>query len=236
LIPAIESITGLNESQIKEIWEFEVEQEELEDEDPSDIADREAKLAEKLAKKEFKAIQKAEERIAELEQKIEQLEKRLQSLLSKVETGEYFGPVPIVEESKSYGISFDGVATSLDDDTIIADVSGEVFIENLVTGKDTSKFRVTSGEILIGDTFYDLIFGKARVTSSGPSGEKDSMILIGQIMDDDGNVTTIRLSLDSPVSFSDESGLEPVEVEINMQRSKVAHEWSLSGSGQISVL
>ena len=40
------------------------------------------------------------------------------------------------------------------------------------------KFRVTGGDISIDDTFYDLVFGKARVSSTGPSGEEDTNLVL----------------------------------------------------------
>ena len=52
-----------------------------------------------------------------------------------------------------------------------------MFLESLVTNDNTSKFRVIGGQILVGNTTHDIVFGKARSSSSGPSGEKDSMVL-----------------------------------------------------------
>jgi len=125
------------------------------------------------------------------------LELRLQTLLNKIETGEYFGTVPEIDPVlHTYSISIDGTASSLFDESVTTDVSGEIFIENLVTTSDVSKFKVTGGEIFVGDNIYDVVFGKARISSSGPSGEKDSMVLILQAIDSEGNGNTIRLSLD----------------------------------------
>jgi len=185
-----------------------------------------------------KAKQNAEETIAGLIQKIEQLEQRLQSLLEKVESGEYFGPTLGGDKIiKSYSISFDGSASSLDDEeTLVTDVTGEIFLDTLVTRTDTTKFRITGGEILVGDTFYDLVFGKARVTSSGPSGEKNSMILLSQIMDDEGNGSTLKILLESEVPLEGDYGIEPIQLEIKMPQSTIAHQWSLSASGQLSLL
>jgi len=69
-------------------------------------------------------------------------------------------------------------------------------------------FYDTGDEILVGDTFYDFVIGKARLSSSGASGEKDSMIILGQVMDDQGNVNTIRLSLDGTTSLDDFDSFE----------------------------
>ncbi|MGI0082537.1 MAG: hypothetical protein ACREAG_04485, partial [Nitrosopumilaceae archaeon] len=80
------------------------------------------------------------------------------------------------------------------------------------------------------------VFGKARVTSSGSTGEKDSMVLIAQVMDDEGNGTTLKILLDSAVPLEGEFGVEPAQVDIKMPQSKIAGQWFLSASGQLSVI
>jgi len=233
IIAAIEDKTGLESSFISEIWEF-----EYKEKDKKDLSEeKQAKLAEKIAKKELKAQQNAQDAILKLQQKIEQLEQRIQHLLEKFESGEYFGTIPEPDPViSSYSISFDGSATSLDDDSIVMDLEGEIFLENLVTRTDVSKFRITGGEILVGETFYDLVIGKARVSSFGASGEKDSLMILGQLMDDQGNVNTIKILLDSASSLTGDFGTEPIEFEIKSPQSKIAKHWSLSASGQLSLL
>ncbi len=206
-------------------------------------AEREARLAEKqidlearLAEKESQALQRAEELIQKLEQRITDLEQRLQTLLKKVETGEYFGNVPKIDPvTNSYSISIDGTASSLFDESVTSNVSGEIFIENLVTTSKVSKFKVTGGEIFVGDNIYDVVFGKARISSTGPSGEKDSMVLILQAIDSEGNENTIRLTLHFDSALEGDFGTEPIELEI-IKNSKISGQWSLSASGQLSLL
>lgn len=231
IISAIEEETGLDESQIRSIWDFEIEDEE---EDEFDEEEREKDLS-KLSEHEEEAKENAEQIILELQQKIEELEQRLQTLLEKFETGEYFGPVPEPDPvPTSYSISFAGTATSLDDDSVVTDVDGEIFLETLMTGTYSSKLRITGGEILVGETFYDFVIGKARISSTGPSGEKDSMIILGQVMDDEGNVNTIKILLHAESPLAGDFGLEPVEFEIT--KSKIAGQWNLSAYGQLSLL
>ena len=206
-------------------------------------AEREARLAEKqiefearLAEKETKALQRADELIQRLEQRIADLEQRLQTLLNKVETGEYFGTVPKIDPVlHSYSISIDGIASSLFDESVTTDVSGEIFIENLVTASKVSKFKVTGGEIFVGDNIYDVVFGKARVSSSGPSGEKDSMVLILQAIDSEGNTNTIRLGLNFGSALEGDFGTEPIKLE-TVSNSKISGQWSLNVSGELSLL
>ncbi len=212
---------------IKNIWDLDIEEE---DEDMSSIT---------MHEHEEEAIQTALDLIYELQQKIEQLEANIQTLLEKYESGEYFGIVPEVDsEIKSYTITFDGSATSIDDESIV-DAEGQIFIENLLTIDDNIlKFRVTGGEISIDNTFYDIVFGKARVSSSGPSGEKDAVVLLGQVIDfadEDDDSSTLKLVINSETSLEGDFGLDPISIEI-LPQSKIAGHWYLSGSGQLSSL
>jgi len=216
-----------------ELEEYDEEEEvkpEEEDEDMSYAA---------MIENQEEAIQTALDLIYELQQKIEELEDRIQTLLEKYESGEYFGTVPEVDsEIKSYIISFEGNATSIDDESIVIDMDGEIFIENLLTIDDKiSKFRVIGGEISIDNTFYDIVFGKARV-SSDPSGEKDIMVLLGQVIDfadEDDDSSTLKLVIHSETSLEGDFGLVPISIEI-LPQSKIAGQWYLSGSGQLSLL
>jgi len=228
IISAIVEKTGLDPSFITSIWDYEVEEE---DEDMS------SKI---MHEHEEESMQTALDLIYELQQRIEQLEDRIQTLLEKYESGEYFGTVPEVDsEIKSYTIFFDGSATSIDDESIVIDVEGEIFLENLLTfGDNISKFRVTGGEISIDNTFYDIVFGKARVSSSSSSGEKDIVVLLGQVIDfadEDDDSSTLKLVINSETSLEGDFGLVPISIEI-LPQSKIAGQWYLSGSGQLSLL
>jgi len=213
---------------VMSIWDLDIE-----DEDYADMS------SETIHEHQEESIQTALDLIHELQQKIEQLEDRIQTLLEKYESGEYFGTVPEVDsEIKSYTISFVGSATSMDDENIV-DAEGQIFIENLVTVDDNIlKFRVTGGEISIDDTFYDIAFGKARVSSTGPSGEKDTIVLLGQVIDfadEDDNSSTMKLVIDSETSLEGDFGLDPISIEI-LPQSKIAGQWNLSGFGELSLL
>ncbi|MCH7648528.1 MAG: hypothetical protein IIA83_07975 [Thaumarchaeota archaeon] len=234
IISSITDLTGLGESEIREIWDFDTS---YEGDEETNGMEKEAKLAAKIAKHELKAKERADEKIIKLQQKIDELDQRLQALMAKFETGEYYGTIPELEPlPTSYSILFDGSATSLDDDSVVTDVEGEIFLETQVTKTHVTKFRITGGEILVGDTFYDFVFGKARASSSGNSGEKDSMIIIGQVMDDQENIHTFKISLNSEMPLTGDFSLDPVEFEIKMSQSKIAKQWGLSASGQLSLL
>jgi len=181
------------------------------------------------------SIESADDIISQLMQQIEELENRLQTLLLKLESGNYYGNTSNVDSIiRSFGISFDGSSTSKTDSTQ-SDVSGEIFLESLVTRDNSDKFRVIGGTISIGDTTHDIIFGKARSSSSGPSGEKDSMVLIAQLIDEEGNAHTIKLILDFEKSLVGNFGLDSMNFEIKPQ-SAVSNDWSISATGQLTVL
>jgi len=205
----------------------------------SKLAEREARLADKearLADKVAQALQRADDLIQRLEQRIADLEERLQTLLEKLETGEYYGNVPEVDSViNSYSITFVGTATSLFDESVTTDISGEIFFENLVTTSMVSKFKVTGGEIDVGDDIYSVVFGKARISTTGTSGEKDSMVLILQSIDIEENENTIRLTIHFESPLEGEFGTEPIGFEIS-PRSKISGQWSLSATGELSLL
>jgi len=193
--------------------------------------ERESKLAERAEEREIKALQRSEEMIQT------QLEQRIQSLVEKLNRGEYHGPISQPDPvTKSYNLFFEGSATGIRDQSLTAELSGEIFLESLQTKGKVSKFKITGGDLIVGDTVYDLMFGKARTSSLGQSGEKDSMVLISQVMDDEGNATTLKIFLNANTPLEGEFGTEPLDVEIQMKRSKIASEWFLSASGQISLL
>ena len=228
ILAAISQKTGLTESQIQDIWELEVESEDAEDD-----SDESAHIKTITQKEE--SIQEAQSRIAELESQISELEQRIQALLEQLQSGEYFGNIENADDvSKSFSISFDGSAVSMQDESKTI-LSGEIFLETQVTNQNISKLRVTGGEIIVGDTYYDIMFGKARISSSGTSGVKDSMVLIGEVMDQEGNISTIRLSVDSPVPLDVDFGQEPLDVQISTP-SKIAKQWSLEATGQMELL
>ena len=193
------------------------------------------RLAEKQTEKESMALDRAYKLIEKLEQRIAQLEQRLQTLLDKVESGEYYGTLTQLDTvTQSHSISFDGTATSIYDESVTTGLEGEIFIENLMTGSNTSKFKVTGGDIIVGTNIYDAAFGKVRVSSLGVSGEKDSMVIIIQTFDSEDNDNTIKFTLLFDSAIKADLGTEPISFEIK-PNSKISKQWFLSGSGTLSL-
>jgi len=209
----------LDKAGIMEIWDFEVEEE---DESTS------------LTTTEFDAYeaeQEAQELYDDLQQKINDLEERIQDLLEKYENGEYYGNVHETDsEIMSYAISFTGFALSHDDDSV-SSMDGTIYVDSLITGSNISKYAVTGGEISIDDIFYEFIFGKVRVTSSG------NVVLIGQVVnwaDENDDSSTIKLVIRSDVPLEEGFGSESLNIEI-LPQSKIAGLWFLSGTGSLTL-
>ena len=185
--------------------------------------------------KESKALERAERLIAKLEQQIANLEQRLQDLLEKYESGEYFGNTSNADtEINSYSISFEGMASSVFDDSVTTDLSGELFLENQVTTNENTKFKILSGEVIVGENVYDVVFGKARLSSSGQSGEENSLVVVMETVDVEDNENTIKMTLgfDSPLT---ESFGEPSESFEILDKSRISGQWNLEGSGELSL-
>jgi len=228
IITAITDKTGLTEEQIRADWDFQVE-----DNSNDSSGKHDSQANENILKHENDAKNTADDTILQLQQKIDQLEQRLQDLLKKLETGKYFGPVTNADSTPdSYTASFTGTATSLDDNSLVSSVDGNIYLESITTGSDSFKLRVTGGDILIGDTFYDFVFGKARLSSSDGD---TSVIVLGQIMDDQGNVSTIRLTLNTATPISGDLSV-PVPFTVDSSRSKIAKQWSLDATGDFSLV
>ena len=202
--------------------------------DNSDNSNKNSRLSEDSSNKESRALERAQKIIEKLEQQIAKLDQRLQHLIEKYQSGEYFGNISTTDAvTKSYTISFEGTASSIYDESITTEMSGNLFLENQVTKSDTTKFNIVSGEIIVGNNVYDIVFGKARSSSSGESGNEDSLVIIAQTMDSQENDNTIKItlgfdSLEGSIGDSDE------EFTI-LDNSKISQQWILDGSGNLTI-
>jgi len=198
-------------------------------------AKKELRLAEKSAQKGLNALERAEKLIEKLELQINDLEKRLQKLLEKYKSGEYYGNISTADAvTNSYSISFFGTATSVYDETVMTEMSGELLMENQVTKSNTSKFKISTGKVVVGNNEYDVVFGKARASSSGLSGDEDSLVIVLQTIDSEENDNTIKITLGFTSPLEGEFGSPTEEFEI-LDNSKVSGQWILDGSGKLSL-
>jgi DNA-binding HxlR family transcriptional regulator len=205
------------------------------------LAKVQERLAEKLTKLEEKLTEKAklsEERANKIRERIQKetlkTDQRVQKLLDKYQSGEYFGNIKNKDTAtRSFTMSFEGTAVEISDSSNVHTLSGELFLENQVTGNHVKKFRVTGGELLVGDVeVYDVVFGKARTSSSGSGGDKDSMIIIAQTSDG-VDVKTLKLNIDLSKELNSET--DSADIKILFPRSKISSQWFLSGIGNLGL-
>jgi len=202
--------------------------------DISDNSDKNSRLSEDSSNKESKALERAQKIIEKLEKQIAKLDQRLQHLIEKYQSGEYFGNISTTDAvTNSYTISFEGTATSIYDESITTEMSGNLFLENQVTKTDTTKFNIVSGEIIVGNNVYDIVFGKARSSSSGESGDENSLVIVAQTVDSQENDNTVKItlgfgSLEGNIGDSDE------EFTI-LENSKISQQWILGGTGNLTI-
>jgi len=256
IIASLIDLTGLTEDEIKAIWDLKHEDDDSEDDSEESksakLAEKEARLEEKrkerlekqeqrlaereakLAEREQMALERAEQLIQKLESKIQQLEERLQNLVEKLESGEYYGNISDkVAEPKSLILTINGSASQINNSTNQLPLDGTISLSTQVIKDNAKKLKVDGGEIWIGEQVYDVVFGKARSSSSGSGDEKDSLVLIAQTSGIDDEIKTLKLSIDlsSPI---DPQSNESLEVSVLSPQSKIASEWFLSGDGTLS--
>lgn len=181
------------------------------------------------------ALQNSEQITQELEQESSQLTNSLQAMLSDLQAGQYYGPIMGGDPSTTdYSITFTGSAVS-NSNTNTTNMSGEIFVENIKTGTDAIKYKVTGGEILIGSTPYEIAFGKARANYSTGS-SLDSITLISHAIDNNGTPVTIRLLIHTASSLEGTYGSSPIQIILQTPYSAINNALSLSGSGQLSII
>ncbi len=181
------------------------------------------------------AMQNSEQIIQQLEQESSQLQKSLQSLLSDLQSGKYYGPTLGGDSSTNdYSVTLEGSAVSKNN-TSTTNFSGEIFIENIKTGNNAIKYKVTGGHVSIGNASYEIAFGKARASSNSQA-SLDSMTLIAHATDNNGSPATIHMLIQTASSLEGNYGSSPIQITIQTPYSMINNDMSLSGSGQLSLI
>jgi len=199
------------------------------------MADKQARMDEKADERQAKALEKSERIQAKLMEQMDKLDQREQALLAKVNSGEYLGPTlggdPVTD---TYFVSFDALdATGIGNDETDTFL-GHITMENVITKSNNLKLKVTDCELIGSFSTYYCVFGKARATSSGSGGDKDSLVIIAFLEDDDENRNTLKISLSASSSLT-ELGSDSVAVTINSPQSKIASQWFIGGEGTIEI-
>ena len=203
---------------------------------------KESKLAEPIEDRQAKGKQKSKEIKQQLLEKIDQLKPNQKGLLKKVESGEYLGPTLGGDSyTGTYTLDFNIVgqevtATAIGNSDQIEEVLGHIEMKNVVTRGNNLKLEVTGCNLDV-DVDYYCAFGKARAISSGDSGVKNSMVIIGFMQDsnDPEKRGTIKIFLNTDVPLNDLGDGDFVDVVIRTPQSRIGHQWFISGDARITV-
>ena len=144
-----------------------------------------AKLEDKLTKSEEKFAKKSEKIREKLLEKSEKLDSRTQKILDKINEGNYLGEkIGSSTISETYELVFDFDATKISDQTQTSPISGFMSFTTFDKSKSNLKLELQECRITVGDVPYNCGFGKARTSSSGNSGAKDSLVILAFLEDD----------------------------------------------------
>jgi len=204
----------------------------------SKFEQKQIELAQKFADKQEKLTAKYAEKEA----------KRAAKLLEKVESGEYYKDfIEVDAQYRTFVISFGTDAVpplpplqgeSIGQSSEISEFSGSITLKtsSSIDTRGTTKFIVEDCEFSNGGITYSCEYGKARTISSGPGGEKNSLVIIATLGSDDQEKRTgLKLSIETG---EDIRALEDgsFDVTVHSPQSKITHEWFLGGSGKMTLL
>jgi len=198
------------------------------------------KFSAKTVKLEDKIAKKSDEIRKKLLEKQEKLDSRTQKILDKINNGDYLGDkISSSNSFETYELTFDSVnITGIHDKTQVSTLEGFMIFNTFDKGKSNLKLELEECRIItVGGIPFNCGFGKARTTSSGDSGSKDSLVVLAFLafLEDDmyGEVhSTLKISLnaDSPISEITDS----TQVSILNPQIKISCMWVLVGTGMLT--
>ena len=194
------------------------------------------KFSTTTAKLEDKFAKKSEQIREKLLEKLAKLDSRTQKILDKIDKGDYLGEkIGSLNTLEIYELVFDLVdATAINDKTQKSSLSGFMSFTTFDKGKSNLKLELQECRITVDDIPYNCGFGKARTTSSGNSGPKDSLVIIAFLEDDviQEVHSTLKIFLNADTSISDIDGSS--QVSIIGPQSKISGMWFLDGTGTLT--
>jgi len=202
------------------------------------LAEKLAKLEEKRAELQQKFIEKAQKLVDKFEEK---QTKRAEKLLEKINSGEYFDELIEDKETlREFVLSFGSLtAEPIGKLSETLEFSGTI---TLVTSSSTDtrgtmKFKVTDCEIGNVDVSYSCKFGKARTISHGAGGEKNGLVIIATLDDDNrGYPTGLKAFVTADREINSlEEGHDTVLITMHSPQSTIVHQWFLGGEGSLTV-
>lgn len=194
------------------------------------------KLSDKTAKLEDKIAKKSDQIFKKLLEKQEKLDSRTQKILDKINNGDYLGDKISTSNSfETYELRFNSVAlTGIRDKTQLSMLEGFMIFNTFDKSKSNLKLELEECRITVDSVPFNCGFGKARTTSSGNSGLKNSLVVLAFLEDDvlAEVYSTLKISLnaDSPITEITDS----TQVSILNPQSKISGMWFLDGTGMLT--
>jgi hypothetical protein len=194
------------------------------------------KLSAKTAKIEDKIAKKSDEIRKKLLEKQNKLDSRTQKILDKIDNGDYLGDkISSSNSFETYELTFDSVnITGINDKTQLSTLEGFMIFNIFDKSESNLKLELEECSITVDGMPFNCGFGKARTTSSGDSGLKDSLVVLAFLEDDvlEEVHSTLKISLnaDSPISEITDS----TRVSILSPQSKISGMWFLDGTATLT--
>jgi hypothetical protein len=213
--------------EIKEKYQYKIESGNIDDVN---------KFSAKIEKSEDRINKKSEEIRKKLEAKQEKLDSRTQKILEKINDGNYlgekFGSSNTID---LYELAFGSVnATKINDKTQTSYLDGTMSFKTFDQGKSNLKLELEQCDIAVDGIPFSCGFGKARTTSSGDSGSKDSLVILAFLEDDilEEVHSTLKISLNANTPIRDIE--DSSQVSILAPQSKISGMWFLDGTGTLT--
>ncbi len=190
-------------------------------------------LTEKLDAKLAKHSEKIREKLVE---RSEKLDSRTQKILEKINDGNYLGKkIGSSTPDEIFELVFDSVKTvGIGDKNQTSSLTGFMSFKTFDKSNSNLKLELLECQITVDDIPYNCGFGKARATSSGDSGSKDSLVILAFLEDDVieeiHSTLKIFLTADTPIVDIDDSSI----VKIHSPQSKISSMWFLDGIATLS--
>jgi len=165
--------------------------------------------------------------------KSDKLDSRTKNILDKINNGKYMGEkTNSFTYAETYELVFDSVSTStLNDKSQTSSLTGKMSFSTYDKSKSDLKLELDECEITVDDIVYNCGFGKARTVSSGPSGAKDSLVIVAFLEDDILEVhTTLKIFLNADIPINK---IEQSQVSILGPQSKISNLWFLNGTATL---
>jgi len=228
---------NLEVKQLKKLKEYEEKLKEIKEKSQykieKNISDNDEKLSPKSKKLEEKLTKKSEEIQKKLTAKSNKLDLRTKNIVDKINDGKYMGEkINSYDYAETYELVFDSVSTStLNDKSQTSSLTGKMSFSTYDKSKSDLKLELDECEITVDDIVYNCGFGKARTVSSGPSGAKDSLVIVAFLEDDILEVhTTLKIFLNADIPINK---IEQSQVSILGPQSKISNLWFLNGTATL---